>query len=147
MPSYFWCIKLDYVILLWNMMLKVTVVHLCIDPGRLKMKRWRFRGEGASAIRAGSAAIPNLDRTIQTSSGMHAWIEASPLLDVTSTGSAGSSAFYFLRAYTAAALGGINGHPCVHVCSSRLPPLSQSLPNHKSCKLNHKSIEIKTRDS
>jgi len=104
---------------------------LCIDPGRLQMKCFRFRGEGASAIRAGSAAIPNLDRTIQTSSGMHAWREASPLLDVTSTGTAGPSAFYFLRAYTAAALRGINGHPCVHICSSSLPPLSQSIDDSR----------------
>ena len=147
MPGCFWCIKLDYIILLWKMMLKVTVVHLCIDPGQLKMKCWRFRGEGASAIRASSAAIPNLDCTIKTSSGMHAWIEASPLLDVTSTGSAGPSAFYFLRAYTAAALRGINGHSCIHICSSSLPPILQSLPNHETRKLNHKFIEIKTRDS
>ena len=128
-------------------MLKVTVSHPCIDPGRLKMKCRRFKGEGASAIRASFAATPNPDCTIQTSSGVHAWIEASPLLDVTATGSAGPSAFYFLHAYTAAALRGIDGHSCVYVCSSILPPLFQSLPNHEIRKLIHIIIEINTRDS
>lgn len=128
------------------MMLKVTVSHPCIDPGRLKMKCRRFTGEGASAIRASLAALPNLDCTIQTSSGMHAWIEASPLLDVTATGSAGPSAFYFLHAYIAAALRGINDHSCVYVCSSILPPLFQSLPNHEIHKLNHIIVEINTRE-
>ena len=126
------------------MTLKVTVSHPCIDPGRLKMKCRRFIGEGASAIRASFAATPNPDCTIQTSSGVHAWIEASPLLDVTATGSAGPSAF--MHAYIAAALRGINDHSCLYVCSSILPPLFQSLPKHEIHKLNHIIVEINTRE-